>query len=65
MSERRHDVGRIIDQNDQDLIDAWEAIHPNEDDDVALVDKRGNTRQAGAEHIFTSMTRYLLDAPGT
>lgn len=55
---------RRIDEDEQELIDAWAMIHPEEEDN-AMVDKQGNTRQAGAEHIFASMTRYRVDAPGT
>ena len=56
---------RRLDQDDLDLLDMWAEVHPEEDDEPRDPLRRRVPGQAGAEHVFASMTRYRIDAPGT
>jgi len=60
---------RRIDEDINELAEAWSAMHPDDDEERRghpdpLKPKRA-VGQPGADHVFSSMTRYRTDCPGT
>lgn len=60
---------RRIDEDIDELVEAWSSMHPDDDEEhFAHTDPlkpRRTVGQAGADHVFMSMTRYRTDCPGT